>query len=181
MLQDCSKSNSQNALTCGYVLPRHTWPKSWMNIEDPVVPLERNLYGHPLAGLLWDRQYEEVLLGLGWKKVRNLECLFVHRRQGLFLSEHVDDIKMAGTKQSMAPVWKKVMKNVDLDEPTSFLDHVYLRCTQRDCASNDSLVKQCKEMCLLEVQNNFLDGKNLMQKPLHGPTIWKDMLKSAWK
>ena len=23
--------------------------------EDPVVPLERNLYGHPLAGLLWER------------------------------------------------------------------------------------------------------------------------------
>ena len=32
-------------------LPRHNWPKSWSSIEDPVVPLERNLYGHPLAGL----------------------------------------------------------------------------------------------------------------------------------
>ena len=29
-------------------LPRHKWPKSWTSIEDPVVPLERNLYGHPL-------------------------------------------------------------------------------------------------------------------------------------
>ena len=28
------------------------WPKSWSSMEDPVVPLERNLYGHPLAGLL---------------------------------------------------------------------------------------------------------------------------------
>ena len=34
-------------------LPRHKWPKSWSSKEDPVVPLERNLYGHPLAGLLW--------------------------------------------------------------------------------------------------------------------------------
>ena len=33
-------------------LPRHKWPKSWSSMEDPVVPLERNLYGHPLAGLL---------------------------------------------------------------------------------------------------------------------------------
>ena len=33
-------------------LPRHKWHKSWANIEDPVVPLELNLYGHPLAGLL---------------------------------------------------------------------------------------------------------------------------------
>ena len=34
----------------------------------------------------------------------------------LFLSVHVDDIKMAGKKQNMASLWKKLMKNVDLDE-----------------------------------------------------------------
>ena len=39
-------------------LPRHRWPKSWSSIEDPVVPLERNLFGHPLAGLLWEEQFE---------------------------------------------------------------------------------------------------------------------------
>ena len=38
-----------------------------------------------------------------------------------------DDIKMAGKNQNMAPMWKKWMKNVDLDEPTSFLDPVYSR------------------------------------------------------
>ena len=43
-------------------LPKHKWPKSWSSMEDPVVPLERSLYGHPLAGLLWERQFEEVLL-----------------------------------------------------------------------------------------------------------------------
>ena len=32
-------------------LPRHKWPKLWSSMEDPVVLLERNLYGHPLAGL----------------------------------------------------------------------------------------------------------------------------------
>ena len=38
-------------------LPKHKWHKSWPSMEDPVVPLERNLYGHPLAGLLWERQF----------------------------------------------------------------------------------------------------------------------------
>ena len=33
-------------------LPRLKWLKSWSSMEDPVVSLERNLYGHPLAGLL---------------------------------------------------------------------------------------------------------------------------------
>ena len=49
-------------------LPRHKWPKSWSSVEDPVVPLERNLYGHPLAGLLWERQFEKILLKHGWEK-----------------------------------------------------------------------------------------------------------------
>ena len=57
----------------------HKWPKSWSSMEDPVVPLERNLYGHPLAGLLWERQFEKILLQHGCEKVPNWECLFAHR------------------------------------------------------------------------------------------------------
>ena len=55
----------------GIRLTRLKWPKSWSSMEDPVVPLERNLYGHPLAGLLWERQFEKILLQHGWKKVSN--------------------------------------------------------------------------------------------------------------
>ena len=49
-------------------LPRHNWPKSWSSIEDPVVPLEKNLYGLPLAGLIWERQFEKILLQYGREK-----------------------------------------------------------------------------------------------------------------
>ena len=63
-------------------------------------------------------------IGTSMGKVPNGECLFVHRAQGFFLSVYVDDIKIAGKRQKMAPMWKKLMKNADLDEPTSFPDHV---------------------------------------------------------
>ena len=111
---------------CRWSLPRHKWPKSWSSMEDPVVLLERNLYGHPLAGLLWERQFEKILLKHGWEKIPNLECLFVHREKGLFLSVYVDDIELAGKKQNLDPMWKVLNKEVDLGEPTSFLDHVHL-------------------------------------------------------
>ena len=52
-------------------LPRHKCPKSWSSMEDPVVPLARNLCGHPLAGLLWEKQFEKILLKYGWEKVSN--------------------------------------------------------------------------------------------------------------
>ena len=53
---------------------------------------------HPLAGLLWERQFEKIPLKHGWGKIPNWECLFVHREKGLFLSVFVDDIKI---------VWKE--------------------------------------------------------------------------
>ena len=91
-------------------------------MEDPVVPLERNLYGHPLSGLLWKRQFEKVLLEHGWEKVLIWECFFVNRAQGLHLSVYVDDIAIAGRTENMGPTWKILMKDVDLGEPISFLD-----------------------------------------------------------
>ena len=33
---------------------------------------------------------------------------------------------MAGKKLNMAPMWKKLMNNVDIDKPTSSLDNVYI-------------------------------------------------------
>ena len=95
-------------------------------MKDSVVPLERNLYGHLLAGLVWERQFKKILLKCGWEKVSNWECLFVHREKRLFLSVYVDDIKLAGKKQYVNPMWKVLNKEVDLGEPTSFFDHVYL-------------------------------------------------------
>ena len=123
-------------------LPRHTWPKSWSNSEDPAVLLAGNVYGHPLAGLLV-KDISKKFTENGWEKIPNWECLFVHRKQGLFLSVYVDAIKIDGKKQNMAPVWKKLMKIVDLDEPTSFLDHVYLGCTQRKCKPNEIIIDEC--------------------------------------
>ena len=44
--------------------------------------------------------------------------------------------KEAGREQYPSHSWKKLMKLVDLGEPTSVLDHVYSGCTQRQCKSN---------------------------------------------
>ena len=52
--------------------------------------------------------------------------------KGLFLSVYVDDIKLAGKKQNINPIGMNSIK-VILEEPKSFLDHVYLGCTQRPC------------------------------------------------
>ena len=49
-------------------LPKHTLPQSWSSMEDPVVLLERNPYGHLLAGLFWEGQFEKVYWNTVGKK-----------------------------------------------------------------------------------------------------------------
>ena len=59
---------------------------------------------------------------------------------------YVDGMKIVGRKQNMSSMWKKLMKLVDLGEPASFLDLVYLGCTQRECKPNESIVEEKREM-----------------------------------
>ena len=58
----------------------------------------------------------------------------------------VDDIKLAGKKRNIDPMWKVLNKEVDLGEPTSFLDHVYLGCTQRQCEKSKDIVDNYRAM-----------------------------------
>ena len=107
--------------------PRNHCPKYWDNIDDSMVPWERNLYGHPLAGPPRERQLEDIQLEETWENVPSWVCLYFHPQAQLFQSENVDDIKLAGSKASVAPIWlnKKINRNIDLEDPTSLIDQVY--------------------------------------------------------
>ena len=135
-----SATASQNCGTSG--------PKSLENLEDPVVPLERNLCGHPLAWLVRERQFEEVLLELGWKRR--------YRIGNVYLFTEYDDYfcqcmwitsKRLEESRIWVPCGKKLTKLVDLGEPTIlFLDHVYLGCTQLECKSNENITEEYRKM-----------------------------------
>ena len=43
-------------------------------------------------------------------------------------------------------MWKVLNKEVDLGDPTSFLDHVYLGCTQRQCEISKDIVDNYRTM-----------------------------------
>ena len=72
-------------------------------------------------------------------KVPNWEYLFEHREKKVILI-CMDDIKLTGKKQNINPMWKVLIKEVDLGESTSLLEHVYLGCTQRQCQISKDIV-----------------------------------------
>ena len=49
-------------------------------------------------------------------------------------------------EKNLDPMWKLLNKEVDLGEPTSFLDHVYLGCTQRQCEISKDIVDNYRTM-----------------------------------
>ena len=117
-----------------------------------------------------------------------LGMFFVNREKGLFLSVYVDDIKLAGKKQNIEPTWTMFMKDVDLGEPTSFLDHVHLGCTQRDCQLSKDIVDKYRRIfesrisAGAEEKYRLKPQGNVMQKQyLLGPMTWKVMQRNAWK
>ena len=52
-------------------------------------------------------------------------------------------MKLAGKKQNLDQMWKLLNKEVD---STSFLDHVYLGCTERKCEISKDIVDKYRTM-----------------------------------
>ena len=78
-------------------LPRNRRPKHWDNIDDPMVPSERNLRGHPCGRDRMGKKTGRSLVARSWRDF--------HRQAQISLSVYVDDIKMGGRKAILAPVW----------------------------------------------------------------------------
>ena len=144
-------------------------------MEDPVVHHERNLCGHPLAGLLWEKQFEKVLSENCWEKVPNWECFFVKQEKKTILVCIRGRHKIGWEETERRPIWKIRTKDVDLGEPTSFIDHVYSGCTQRECQISKDIVDNYRSMF------GYLVQGNLTQTSLDGPVIWKVMQRNVEK
>ena len=111
--------------------------------------------------------------------------LIRYQRTGLFLSVYVDDIKLAVKKQNINPMWKILVKDVELGEPTSFLDHVFFSCTHRECETSKDVLENT-EICsnpgfLLDRWKNFQFPGNRIRIFPHGPMTWKVMQRNVWK
>ena len=165
MLPDCQKLQNRNVQIFGYAVHDTNgkiMEKNWRS-----------------GGISW--QFEEALLDLGWEKVPNWECMFVHRKQGLFLSENVDIKNGWQKKQNLAPMWKRwwkmwILTNLPLSLTMCTWDALSVNANRMKQLLKN--IRRClNHVCLLEQLKNYQDGKSLTQRRLRGPTIWKDILK----
>ena len=84
---------------------------------------------------------------------------------------YADDVKLVGKKQNNNPMCKVLNKEVDLGEPTSFLDHVYLGCTQSKTVRNKQ--RYCRQL------QNHVWIQNFRRSNRKIP-CWENMTVSSW-
>ena len=93
---------------------------------------------------------------------------------------YVDEKKTSWKEQNISPTWKMLMKDVDLGEPTSFDEHVYLGCTQRECQISKDIADNYTSMFESRLSAGNMENYqklklqvNLSQTlSLHGPVTW---------
>ena len=70
------------------------------------------MYGHPLAGLLWDKFSQEKILACGFEKVKGWESMYVHKELQVFLGVYVDDFHLAGKSENLPKAWNLLSKHI---------------------------------------------------------------------
>ena len=115
---------------------------------------------------LLEERYAKVLSVHCWEKVPNWECLCFTEKKGKFLSVYVNGNETG---------WKVFMKDVNVGEPTSFLDH-FIWVALKENVKQAKILWTILEICLnpkslLELQNSYPILRNLAQTCPHGPMI----------
>ena len=114
-------------------LPKAWWPAEWAGMYDPVVPLERALYGHPESGPLWDKHFAGMLIALKYVRVPSCPGTWFRNCDRTLLVVYVDDIMMVCFKQFYDSCWAEISLQVkfkELPEPVSRylgVNHVFRR------------------------------------------------------
>ena len=146
------------------------------------VPLERNLYGHPLAGLSWERQFGKVLLEQDLETVRNSGLAIRSPwKKDLFLSVYVDDINWlernrilirCGTYSIKKFIWKNP------HQPLTMFTWVALKDSVKQAWILLNIAEPCSNPEFPQGKQKNYQAWRYRRSP-RGPTIWKVMPKKV--
>ena len=119
---DCIKAYVQSLLDSScptYVLlPPELVPKAFRHIHQPVAPLIKSLYGHPLASASWQNHLLQVLTEkLGGRELEQQPSCYYFEKFGLAMSVYVDDLTVSGPTQNHNKFWQMLRESIQLDDP----------------------------------------------------------------
>ena len=145
--------------------PRHEWPKSrtmkiqWFFLNEVCTDTRWRI------SCVKDNS-SKFCRNWNWKKIPNWKCLLVHRQQGPFSSKYNGTTtQWLEGNRIWRPSGRKLMKNVDLDAPTSILVDVHM-----GCKPNENIIEKYKEMFESSISARVTEKLPRWEKP-HAKTV----------
>ena len=154
-------------------LRRHKWPKSWSSVEDPIVPLERNLYGHHVARQLWERQSEKDLLKIRLGEGFHLK-MFIRTPSKRIILICVRGWHKIGWKETKH--WSDVestQQRSRFGRTNIFPWSMYtLGCTQRQCEISKDVVDNYRTMFESRISAGGAKEITILSKSSYFIMVW---------
>ena len=127
MIPDCSEFQSQTVQTYGYVFHDVNGQHHGLTLKIQWFLLNEIGTVTHLQASCGDDRSRKFCCSLDGKWFRFGNVYLFTKKQGDCAYQNTLMTQMTGKRQNMAPICTEMMKFVDLDDPTSFLDHV---CSQ---------------------------------------------------
>ena len=129
-MEDAHKNIENSQIGVSRHLDSSTTTQNGLN-HGPVWKTQSFLLSEICTVILWQDCYGQGNLRKSYwntvgRRVPTGECLFVHRQKRVILICVCGWHKIGWKEKNIDPMWKLLNKEVDLGEPTSFLDHEYL-------------------------------------------------------
>ena len=144
MLTSCSKFQIRNLRTFGFVYHDTNGQN-----HGPVLTTQLFFLNEICMVILWKDCYGKGNLRRSYwstlgRRFPNWECFLTPWDRVILV--FLCGWHQIGWKENLDPMWKVLNREVDLGEPTSFLDHVFLGCTQQQCEISKDIVDNYRTM-----------------------------------
>ena len=99
------------------MLPEELWTEEMCNMDCPVFPLHKALYGHKHSGVFWQEHCHEQATNAGFVPLSTASwpCVYWNDRLKLLLIIYVDDMKLSGPEKNMKEAWEAIGRNITLE------------------------------------------------------------------
>ena len=169
----------------------------WDTKTKYLMPLNRALYGHPAAGVMWEQHCDTQLKICGFREItanKEWPSCYIND-EGVMLMVYVDDLKAAGPAEAVDRAWIKIRELIKTTEPEDA--NQFLGCDHRPFDSvtkegvkvkgmeydMESFMKSCVDLyqelagpkfTLRKVRTPFVEediGENPFRAPQPGPGV----------
>ena len=153
-------------------IPQELRPPEWTDkYYDPVVKIEKALYGLPRAGFDWYHYFEQILISFGWKPVEGFDSIYTKGK--CTLAAYVDDLLMTGPQAELRKRWAEIRTVLKLKEaPKSLEEFLGIKFSLKAVSKyGREFITDQSDYCKMVVKKFLEESGKTFLRPVNTPTV----------